>query len=158
MASSWTEWILDLQNMQPEEVDKLFMQKANEGKNLKFEYIDHLGEYFMLSRYRKALKKVVQNYVNAYWERYDKYCKLVLTYSNKDVDLDMLLTMKACENCVDYYNVDIETLDNMLQEFRAYVFNGHFISTILNNETRSISDYWDHRYYKPEDPTDEQPH
>lgn len=53
----------------------------------------------------------------------------------------MLLTMKACENCVDYYNVDIETLDNMLQEFRAYIFNGHFTSTILNNETRPISDY-----------------
>lgn len=126
--------------MKPEMVDKLFMQKANEGKNLKFEYIEHLGEYFMLNRYKKALKKIVQNYVNAYWERYDKYCKLVLTYSNKDLDLDMLLTIKACENCVDYYNVDIETLDNMLQEFRAYIFNGHFTSTILNNETRSISD------------------
>ena len=117
------------------------MKTANEGKNLKFEYIDQLGEYFMLSRYRKALKKIVQNYNNVAWKLYDKYCSLVSTYSNKDLDLDSLLTIKACENCIVYYTNDISTLDNMLQEFRSYIFNGHFISTVINNEIRSISDY-----------------
>ena len=58
----------------------------------------------------------------------------------KDLDLDMLLTMKACEHCVNYYEIDIETLNNMLQEFRYYIFKGHFIDTIFKNEIRSFSD------------------
>jgi hypothetical protein len=127
--------------MKPEEVDKLFMKTANSGNNLKFEYIIHLDEYFMLNKYKKALKKIVQNYNNVAWKLYDKYCGLVSTYSNIDLDLDSLLTIKACENCINYYTKDINTLSDMLQEFRSYIFNGHFISTILNNETRSISDY-----------------
>ena len=116
--------------MKAEEIDQLFMNKAHKEKNTEFEYIDSLGEYFLIKRFRKALKQIVKNYESHKCTLYNNYCKLIETYANNDESLTMLLTVKAYEKCISYYKTEIETVSNMLEEYCFYIYSGHFLEQV----------------------------
>ena len=155
MATNWSNWIYDLQEMKAEEIDQLFMNKACNEKNTEFEYIDSLEEYFLIRRFRKALIQIVKNYETHRVTLYNSYCKLVETYENDDESLTALLTVKACEKCISYYKIEIETISNMLEEYRYYLFYGHFMEQVWRNDYRPKENFWDHRYGKQEVTEDE---
>ena len=155
MAANWSNWIYDLQEMKAEEIDQLFMNKACNEKNTEFEYIDSLEEYFLIRRFRKALIQIVKNYETHRVTLYNNYCKLVETYENDDESLTALLTVKACEKCISYYKIEIETISNMLEEYRYYLFCGHFLEQVWRNDYRPKENFWDHRYVKSEETEDE---
>lgn len=150
MASNWSDWIYDLQEKTNEELDRIFMDKAHKEKNTEFEYIDSLQEYFLIKSYQKALKQIVKNYNLHKDSLYHTYCKLVESYENDDKSLTALLTVKACEKCINYYIIEIETISNMLEEYRYYIYSGHFLEQIWRNDYRPKENFWDHRYKKLE--------
>lgn len=150
MATKWTDWICEIQELSVKQLDELFMSRVRTEKNYEFEYIDNWSEFLLIRRYRKALKEIVNSY-RGHWDNlYNSYCKLIPTYDNTDDTLTLLLTVKACEACIDYYTHDIQTLNNMLEEYKYYLFSGHLIEQVWQNDYRPKELFWDHRYAKPE--------
>lgn len=155
MATKWVDWIYEIQELSVEEIDELFMKRVHTEKNYDFEYIDNWSDFMLIRRYRKALKEIIKSYKEHWTNLYNEYCTLIPTYDNTDDKLTILLTVKACEACVDYYTHDIQTLTDMVDEYKYYLTSGHIIEQLFNNDYRPKELFWDHRYVKPEENEDE---
>lgn len=155
MATKWTDWIYEIQELPVKELDELFMSRVRTEKNYEFEYIDSWSEFLLIKRYRKALKKIIKSYKEHWYNFYNEYCDLIPTYTNTDNKLTLLLTVKACEACIDYYTHDIHTINNMLEEYKYYLTSGHLIEQVWQNDYRPKELFWDHRYIKPKEEENE---
>lgn len=129
-----------------EEIDQIYLKRAHEGKQFDFEFIRSFDDYIVLKRYAKALKQIIDGYQAQRVILYEEYIKLLREFRNSDQSIDYLLTMRSCETCADFYAVERETILNMVDEYRTYIFSGHFVDVIFNDEWREDEFLFDHRY------------
>lgn len=129
-----------------EEIDQIYLKRAHEGKQFDFEFIRSFDDYIVLKHYAKALKQIINGYQTQLVILYEEYIKLLREFRNSDQSVDYLLTMRSCEICADFYVIERKTILDMIDEYRTYIFSGHFIDVIFNDEWREDEFLFDHRY------------
>lgn len=114
--------------------------KANE--HTPFEYIRNWTDYRKCQLSRAALKLLIKSLTYSTDSMLNKYCKAIITGT---ADVSQLLVRGVLNQTVEFYKKELAMADDMLDEYRAYLSDGHLINAFLFNEYRSWSDCWDRR-------------
>ena len=113
-------------------IDPLFLeliQKALEDNKLDFQLIPNNNMYSVTKTFISATKKIIKMFkklVNSSAEMYSEQIR------DGRTDLKLLLAHIQYKECLEFYQNELKTAKSMTQEYRAYVFGGHLMKTILN--------------------------
>lgn len=128
-----------------EEQEKLYealTQKALTADHTSFEYIKNVSEFFIMRQAVSGLETVIKLYTSIWKSLYKVYCKQVL---EGKADFNMLYVCKQNQVCADFYRKELDIAKDMLDEYWAYIWSGHFLDQWLFFRTRETWHLWDHR-------------
>ena len=123
------------------------VETAKKGNHFKFEFIKSLNERkaakILLTTYKKIIKacKVSSKFV------LKEYKKMIATAEDT---AELITYMSDMDICVEFYSKEVDTMYDMLDEFRSYLWSGHFLDIYLFNRTREEKDMIDMRGYSHE--------
>lgn len=123
------------------------VETAKRGNHFKFEFIKSLGERkaakILLTTYKKIIKacKTSSKFV------LKEYKKMIATAEDT---AELITYISDMDICVEFYTKEVNTIYDMLDEFRSYLWSGHFLDIYLFNRTREEKDMIDMRGYTHE--------
>jgi len=123
------------------------IENAKKANHFKFEFIKSLNERkaakILLTTYKKIIKacKVSSKFV------LKEYKKMIATAEDT---AELITYMSDMDICVEFYSKELNTIYDMLDEFRFYLWSGHFLDIYLFNRTREEKDMIDMRGYSHE--------
>jgi hypothetical protein len=125
-----------------EELFKLLTEKALTDEHNAWEFIKNPTEWSLMRKTKAGLYKVIELYERVYKKVYQEYCKQV----SKNVhDFTMLVALKQYQHCIDFYTQELATTLDMLEEYQAYLWQGHFFTQFVYQRDREVWHMWDHR-------------
>ena len=132
--------------MTKEDQDKLeifqaLKDRAFKGEHTSFEYIKNIIEYSAAKQIEEALFSILRSFEKSYDQILDQYCKDVRAGKT---DITLLLLMNELVELRLFYNAEREIIHDMIDEYRAYLSQGHTLSAFLGGQ-REVWDLWDHR-------------
>ena len=92
--------------------------------------------------YRKGTKKVCKVFNSIIKSILDAYAKSILTDEQK---IEALMSVKQFEVCAEYYKKEHAIADDMLKEYRTYVFSGHILEQLFFCGVRPDNECVDYR-------------
>lgn len=104
--------------------------KAIEGVQTKFEFIGSFYEFLLTKKYYKAVKKIAEGFLDT---------SITIPDADKIKDYEELL-----QTCINYYLTEAMIVKEILAEFKAYFWRGHFLKMLLGGR-RSVRDFVDYR-------------
>ena len=107
------------------------LNKAQEGKSFKFQYICSWHEFRYYTKLIKSNKLIVKTLQTSANNIFREYCKDVISGIS---DVNKLLAYSQLRDVITFYEGDVNTLQQMLDEFDEYVEKGNFLYTILGGE------------------------
>ena len=125
-----------------EELYEALTQKALNAEHTEFEYIKNTSEFFIMKQAVSGLETVIKLYISICNALYKAYCNQVL---EGRADFNMLYIFRQNQECITYYKRELEIAKDMLDEYWAYVWSGHFLDQWLFFRTRETWHLWDHR-------------
>lgn len=126
----------------PKEIFSELVKKALKGKQSDFEFIRTYETCKVARYYRISVKRVSKVFKTLYKKLMKTYAKDIMTDEQK---LEMLMSMKQFEICYRYYEKEREIAKDMLDEYYAYLTNGHMFDQLIMNGVRSDDDCVDYR-------------
>jgi hypothetical protein len=114
---------------------------AEAGEHLALSFIKSRPEYISLRKGRKVVKAIIRSLTTSANKLFRDYCKEV---SAGKTQLNKLLMFNTLECAIIFYKQELQTLDDMLDEYEAYLMSGNFLDFIFNDQ-RSENKLWDHR-------------
>lgn len=134
----------------PEEQEELYealTEKALSGEHTKFEYVRNITEWGVLRKAKSGLKKVIELYELIKSSMYKTYCKQVLV---GEQDFNLIYSLRQIMECKVFYENELLIVQDMLEEYDAYVGSGHFMDQVLFGRNRETWHMWDHRGVGPD--------
>lgn len=129
-------------NTEKQEFTKIIIKRAEAGKHIKFEYLRSWQEYKTNRICRQATKLLISSLQHSADSMFKQYCRNI---SSGTADVTLLLTRVALMRMVAFYRLELSTIEDMLDEYEAYLFDGKFLEQFLFYEIRPISECWDRR-------------
>ena len=126
----------------PKEIFSELVKKALKGKQSDFEFIRTYETCKVARYYKISVKRVSKVFKTLYKKLMKTYAKDIMTDEQK---LEMLMSMKQFEICYNYYKKEYELAKDMLDEYHAYLTNGHIFDQLIMNGVRSDDDCVDYR-------------
>ena len=126
----------------PKEIFSELVKKALKGKQSDFEFIRTYETCKVARYYKISVKKVSKVFKTLYKKLMKSYAKDIMTDEQK---LEMLMSMKQFEICYRYYEKECEIAKDMLDEYYAYLTNGHIFDQLVMNGVRLDDDCVDYR-------------
>lgn len=126
----------------PKEIFSELVKKALKGKQSDFEFIRTYETCKVARYYKISVKRVSKVFKTLYKKLMKTYAKDIMTDEQK---LEMLMSMKQFEICYRYYEKEREIAKDMLDEYYAYLTNGHMFDQLIMNGVRSDDDCVDYR-------------
>ena len=126
----------------PKKVFEELVKKALEGKHSDFEFIRTYETCKVARYYKIGVKRVYKTFKTLYKKLMKIYAKDIMADEQK---LEMLMSMKQFEICYRYYEKECEIAKDMLDEYYAYLTNGHMFDQLVMNGVRSDDDCVDYR-------------
>ena len=120
---------------------KQLIETALANDSQPFQFIGSLAEWGAAKACVRATKKVVKLFKNLEENSAKSYVELI---KNGKQSTEVLLANIQFKQCVKFYEKEVATLKDMLKEYRAYVFGGNVIKTLLGIY-RSEQDMVDYR-------------
>ena len=120
---------------------KQLIETALANDSQPFQFIGSLAEWSTAKACTRATKKVVQLFKNLEENSAMSYVELI---KKGKQSTEVLLANIQFKQCVKFYEKEVATLKDMLKEYRAYVFGGNVIKTLLGIY-RSEQDMVDYR-------------
>ena len=133
----------------PEEREELFKQLtefALKGEHHEWEYIKHTSAYWVLKHGMKGMEKVIKLFDTLATATYNAYCKQV---AHGIGEFPVLYAYTQYLNCKKFYEEEYAIAEDMLEEYWAYVWSGHFMDQWLFGRERETWHLWDHRQEGP---------
>ena len=125
-----------------EDLFKSLTEKAIATNHNDWEFIRNPVEYGVMKKTREGLYKVIELYEHVCTSIYKEYCKQV---RDGNADFEMLVAYKQYQHCIEFYEKELSTVLDMLDEYWAYVWQGHFLSQFIYGYDRESWHMWDHR-------------
>jgi len=119
-------------NMEEEKVDPLFLeivQKAMSDEKTEFQLIPTNNMYTATKAFARGTKKIIEMFNQLAQVTAEEYCAQIQAGKT---DLKLLLAHIQYHHCLDFYKNELKTAKSMMQEYRAYVFGGNLMKTILS--------------------------
>ena len=139
---------IDLLGTTPEnakECEELFIsltERALNDNHNDWEFIRNPVEWGVARKTKAGLYKIIELYDCISKELYIEYCKQVKQSSH---DFSMLVALKQYQQCVEFYKQELFTIADMLEEYKAYLWKGHFLTQFFYQQDREQWHLWDHR-------------
>lgn len=125
-----------------EKLFKLLTENALADKHTSWEYIKNPIEWGLIRKTKASLYKVIELYERVYKRVYKEYCKQV---RKNNFDFSIIVALKHYQCCKKFYEQELDTVIDMLDEYSAYVWRGHFLSQFIYGQNRESWHLWDHR-------------
>ena len=125
-----------------EELFKNLLDTALSGRHTDFEFLKSFAELRVMQTTRRGLKKIIILFNSLADELYNTYCKEVLLGTNT---LDMLYVMSQYRKCAQFYQEELHTAEEMVEEYWCFVRAGHWLDQFLFFKPRECWDMWDFR-------------
>ena len=120
---------------------KQLIETALANDSQPFQFIGSLAEWSTAKACIRATKKVVKLFKSLEENSAKSYVELI---KNGKQSTEVLLANIQFKQCVKFYEKEVAILKDMLKEYRAYVFGGNVIKTLLGIY-RSEQDMVDYR-------------
>ena len=117
------------------------MKHALNGKSTEFQLIPSNDMYTATKLFANGVKKVIRMFRDLAKTSGLIYSDSIL---KEKTDLRLLLEHMQYKQCQKFYEEELKVAKSMLKEYRAYVFSGHVLKTILNMP-RAEADMVDYR-------------
>ena len=117
------------------------VKKAMEGKNSDFRFITCWADRAVVKEYISNVDVVIRIFADA------ETTSLKLYYPQIEEgtqDLGLMLSIKQFNQCRKYYQKEREIAEDMLAEYRSYIWGGHVWDTLVGN-IRKEEDMVDYR-------------
>ena len=124
------------------EMFEMLVRTAMENKHFKFEFIRNWEMRKLCKHQVKGLKKVIQFFKGAKRSA-EEIWLYELTTGN--IDLKTPIMCSELRHCLEYYEIELKTIKEMLSEHREYMFSFHLLDTLVFNRWRPDSECYDHR-------------
>lgn len=117
------------------------LKKALEGKNSDFRFITCWADRTVVKEYIYGVDAVIRIFADAE----NNSLKLYYTQITEGTqDLGLILSIKQFHQCVQYYQKERAIAEDMLAEYRSYIWGGHVWDTLVGN-IRKEEDMVDYR-------------
>ena len=118
-----------------------FFKQAQEGKFTKFHVITNWSDYKSYKKKCKSYKVLVKILKRSIKRLYTKCCNEI---SEGVTDINKLIAYKQLELITKFYENEICTITEMLQEYRIYLLNGYYFNAVCG-AVRSVESIIDFR-------------
>jgi hypothetical protein len=119
-------------------------EHAQNSKPTEFRILTNFAEYRFCksrTRYTKLIIRALQSGADSLFK---KYCKAVIT---SEADFTKLLAYKQTIQIISFYEQELKTLYDMLEEYEEYLYAGNFLTALIG-EPRTGADLLDFRKYR----------
>ena len=120
---------------------KEVLQTALSGKHREFNFLRNLTHLSNALEVRSGIKAINKTLKRLFKLMYKLYIAQVK--ENKQ-DINVVISLQQIIICIAYYKEELVIVNDMIHEYRAYVFGGHFLDTLLG-KTRAEIDLVDYR-------------
>lgn len=125
-----------------EELATALILKAQINDHTKFELLRNLDDKFMAKTCVKVFAKLSK--------RYKKVAKVLLKQYTKTVKVgipshELIVTYQEMDLCSKFYAEEVNIYWDMLDEFKSYLWSGHFLDVYLYGNDRTDEDMVDMR-------------
>ena len=127
--------------MTKQEMDKI-IAVAVQGQHGAFEYIKSYNELRAVKFLKNIYKKLVRTCKKSSKIAVKDYKKCIATTQDT---IELITWISKMDICIEFYSKEIDTMCDMLDEFRSYLWSGHFLDIYLFNRTREEKDMIDMR-------------
>jgi uncharacterized protein YktA (UPF0223 family) len=124
---------------------ELIVKALDSGEQSKFEFIKNYSEYRAVKICQSSLKKVIKMFDRIAKAIHSEYNELVLC--GKD-DFNLLCVFRQYLEVKRYYEQELATANDMLDEYDNYTWSGHLVDQYLLFKTRPDTDLVDTRKKK----------
>ena len=126
---------------QQEELFTTLVQKALKGEQSESRFIVCWQDRNVVREYIRGTTATVQMFNNLITNLTKVYVNQI---EKNTQDLGIMLSLKQFYTCKDYYQKEREIAEDMLDEYRSYIWGGHIWDTLVGN-TRKEEDMVDYR-------------
>lgn len=120
-----------MQEIDAQQILLAIIQQAEEGKSVNFQKIKSWREFKYFYRLRKSTKVVIKVLNSSADNVFKGYCEKVITGIS---DVTQLLAYSELQDIRDFYEKDLQTLEDMLNDYLVYINQGHFWYSLLGGE------------------------
>lgn len=126
-----------------EEIFTELVEQALEGKHTSFEFIKNFDQFLFAIGCWKDRKNLVKLFKQLEKEFIKEYVEQIKT---SEQDFNLIASIKQVATVKEYYKEEAAILAEMIKEYKAYVLNGHIVSTIVGIDRRE-EDLYDFRFF-----------
>jgi hypothetical protein len=131
-----------MKNLEDQKLLADLVKRAESGEHTEFKYICSWLEYRSRQTNKRALKMLVNSLEYSAASLFKEYCKAI---PNGTADITKLLVRNVLLQTADFYNLELAMINDMLDEYIAYLMDGNFLEQFLFYETRPLAECWDRR-------------
>lgn len=127
-----------------EEIEEMFtelVKKALTSKQSDFKFLTCWQDRIIAKEYIKGLFTTIEFFNNLINTSTKLYLEQIKTGTQ---DLGLILSIKQFHQCVQYYQKERAIAEDMLAEYRSYIWGGHVWDTLVGN-IRKEEDMVDYR-------------
>lgn len=110
------------------------LAQAEKGESTKFRFITSWNDYLACRKLYKSNKLIIRILKSSSVRLFKTYRKDVIAGIS---DVTKLLAYCQLDDVIAFYNKELDTLDNMLDEYENYLCHGNFIYALLGGERDS---------------------
>lgn len=122
----------NIDRLEAGELYKSLIETALEGEQSKFEFIKSYAMLKAVRLYKRGLKKVQKIFKRLEEATIENYSMLVS--SGEFNTIEVIALIKQFTTCVEFYKKEYAVAKDMLSEYRAYMYGGHFLATMLGEQ------------------------
>lgn len=104
------------------------IERAQKGEFSEFHYIASKYEFRIYSHNVRASKLIIKLLTRAANKLFKTYCKEIVSGNE---DLEKLLAYAQMREIIEFYRVELQTFQSMIDEFEEYLRQGNFWNMFL---------------------------
>lgn len=113
--------------------------QAKSGEHTKFVQLRYFKEYIAGRITYNAIRKVIADLEYSASNLFKSYCRAIKRHQT---DVNMLLAYKQLQQTIIYYKEEYKIVNDILDDYENYLWDGNFIKAIIFGEARNT---WNQR-------------
>jgi hypothetical protein len=120
-----------MNNDEAQQILEEILAQAEAGQSTEFRFITSWADFKACNRNYKANKIIIHMLKQSSKRLFKTYCKDVIAGIS---DVTKLLAYSQLDDIIDYYQKELKTLDDMLNEYEDYLWSGNILYALMGGE------------------------
>lgn len=112
-----------------QEILSNIIEYTNLNKHISFKAINSWHEYFNIRGRRRIIKLIINSLRAGERKLFKSYCKDVL---HNRQQLTKVLICSTLRKSINFYKIDLDIVESMLNEYENYIISGNFFNNPRN--------------------------